>query len=693
MGDRILRFGRRIRDLYQVLLICRFSVLTLLTGIAFLIVASQGGEVLRALADRSIVSWLAFLVATLLWAGGGWYWSRCMLSFRYPNWPPVDDPLDPGRRAYVRGLIRWTPRIVGALSCLTVVAAIVLASVPYSSAYGDAAHAQGERQRLWALALCTAIVTVGFQLLVHFRRRWFARFFADSQDKSVPIGSWESIIHVPRATRIALAVSLAFTVVCFVGFTIRPLNLAIAPLLGAATIVLLAAAAWVPTGSALVYIGDRAGIPILSLLAVMLVVFSSWNDNHAVRALKDRPDAAVVQGSVHTYFESWRKDRNDAAPGKPTQVFIVAADGGGIRAAYWTALVLAALQDRYPAFARSVFAISGVSGGSLGGAVFAALVSEGARAKPLQCGTSGGSPGQLSRCTHAILSHDFLAPTLATMLYPDLVQRFLPVGIPYFDRGTTLEETFEHGWKDAAGTDRFAEPFAGLWTGNAAYRVPALVLNGTSVEQGRRLLTTNLPVRNEATATEFMDADDARAILGYDVRLSTAVNNSARFTYVSPGGRLRPAAYIVDGGYFENSGGTSAAEILAAAKPNPEDGTIVPIVIHISNDPEPESAETNVSNNAASEALTPIVTLLNSRTAHGVYATEALRRDVESRHGSFISFKLYQRGVPLPLGWALSSSATGEMQLQLAKYFRCDAENAQRIREWLGEPAIPCVAD
>jgi hypothetical protein len=58
---------------------------------------------------------------------------------------------------------------------------------------------------------------------------------------------------------------------------------------------------------------------------------------------------------------------------EPQLLIIVAAEGGGIRAAYWTAGILTRLVDCPPALADSLFAISAVSGGSLGAAVYVSL--------------------------------------------------------------------------------------------------------------------------------------------------------------------------------------------------------------------------------------------------------------------------------------------------------------------------------
>ena len=107
-------------------------------------------------------------------------------------------------------------------------------------------------------------------------------------------------------------------------------------------------------------------------------------------------------------------------------LYIVATEGGGIRAAYWTATVLGGIQDANPNFAPHLFAISGVSGGSLGAAVFSALLAE-------------PNPGLFKEKANLILGQDFLSPTLAAMLYPDLFQRFIPYPIAYFDRARSLE--------------------------------------------------------------------------------------------------------------------------------------------------------------------------------------------------------------------------------------------------------------
>ena len=68
------------------------------------------------------------------------------------------------------------------------------------------------------------------------------------------------------------------------------------------------------------------------------------------------------QGEIETYGARNR--------GQKFPIFVVAAQGGGYYAAYHSALFLARVADRCPNFGQHVFAISSVSGGSLGAAVF-----------------------------------------------------------------------------------------------------------------------------------------------------------------------------------------------------------------------------------------------------------------------------------------------------------------------------------
>jgi hypothetical protein len=67
----------------------------------------------------------------------------------------------------------------------------------------------------------------------------------------------------------------------------------------------------------------------------------------------------------------------------------------------------------------------------------------------------------------------------------------------------------------------------------------------------------------------FRAALDALALIGTDIPISTAVDNTDRFPFLSPEGALTPVkrkdktypTQIIDGGYFDNSGALTALEL------------------------------------------------------------------------------------------------------------------------------------
>ena len=104
----------------------------------------------------------------------------------------------------------------------------------------------------------------------------------------------------------------------------------------------------------------------------------------ALREAKNTSSASIEElaakrdvPNLPSSFEQWILSRPQfqmASENRKYPVFIVAAQGGGQYAAYHTALSLARLYDRCPRLKDHVFAISSVSGGSFGAAMFAELL-------------------------------------------------------------------------------------------------------------------------------------------------------------------------------------------------------------------------------------------------------------------------------------------------------------------------------
>jgi hypothetical protein len=150
---------------------------------------------------------------------------------------------------------------------------------------------------------------------------------------------------------------------------------------------------------------------------------------------------------------------------------------------------------------------------------------------------------------------------------------------------------------------------------------------------------------------------------GNDVRLSTAAHNSARFPLISPPGSVRSNVdqsivdRIVDGGYFENYGALGAKELaLAIHAVRPQ---LAPLVIVISNDPddlidpgddsnppmskgqlqaerrdELKRARAQVNTTEwVTDISTPVVSITNARTAHGLLGVAELRNALHDAIG------------------------------------------------------------
>src|SRR5262249_52896804 len=120
---------------------------------------------------------------------------------------------------------------------------------------------------------------------------------------------------------------------------------------------------------------------------------------------------------------------NGKNQGKPVPMLIIATAGGGIRAAYWTATVLQQLQRDFEKnnsyLDTYLFAISGVSGGSVGAMDYIAARHFGD--KPT-----------------TYLQSDFLAPAIASLVFADGPSNFLP-DFGQLDRGAALERSLESG--------------------------------------------------------------------------------------------------------------------------------------------------------------------------------------------------------------------------------------------------------
>ncbi|MFO0871424.1 MAG: patatin-like phospholipase family protein [Pirellulales bacterium] len=652
-------FLREVRDFLGVAWTMRFCLFA--SGIpAILILSPQAQEALRVHAENlpsAPLPSVALGGAALLFAFTTWYWSRALRILTdpqgeaLPNSPPPSDlrSFTVGQAAalaYLPTFCLLCPLVLTSSALLFAARSLPAPSPPVATeqsrspvrpqlanntamlAAAGFLDASGDRPATVYSAIRTpayvalsilALVGLLLALVLGVVSLWSARRWAPVAQLGIE-ARWQA---VGRRQRLLLQLTsvpggLLFAVVGLGG----PAGCLWTRFLGAPAVLLVATALIVPLGNTLVIYGHRSRLPLtlLALLAAALFSLLDLNDNHEIRRLQLDPSASPPNEERRDIYPSWelsqsfrewlqgRDDRDQFITlnerGEMTgsyPVFFVAAEGGGIRAAYQTALVLATLQDAQPTFARHTFCVSGVSGGSVGGAVYAALTAE-----------DDVSAGNWRSTVDSVLSHDLLSPLIATSLSPDLGQRFLPWPVARFDRARSLEYALEAAWREGArdDDDQLAQSLYAFCHDFPRRQVPALFFNTTDVTTGERVAVSthwilssaieplddgNLPAHHPdalpglPTLAEMFYPDNT------SLPLSTAAVLSARFPFVTPSGYLaqepgtsasnpiprRRKRRFVDGGYFDNSGLATIEDILVVLRSEKAPFPWHPVILRI----------------------------------------------------------------------------------------------------------------
>jgi hypothetical protein len=406
---------------------------------------------------------------------------------------------------------------------------------------------------------------------------------------------------------------------------------------------------WLPFLSLLSGVGRQVRAPLIIglfvLIAALLVVLG---DNHSVRRINAKNtvghDVDISPIPLQLAVTMWMAENKcDAASASCPRPIIIAAAGGASRAAFFMATITGHFMQETTSHGLDpnqvrdrLFAISSVSGGSVGAVVVTAALDAKKDSNDHPCIQSpvplwwGVTINNWRDCFEALTSGDFLSADFIGFAFNDM----FPFG-NWRDRAAVLEDAWTRRYNAVVNrADKLDDPpkckgldcpFLTLRP-HTGHWIPLLVLNGTSEATGGRVVTTPLdstyipenscPTGDDASKCPlFLQADRFHDLLdtdvqsdswfpwlgGFeryllagpkfdDVRLSTAAHNSARFPLISPPGTVRNnkdqaiVDRILDGGYFENYGALGAKELalaVHAVQPN-----LAPLVIVISNDPE-----------------------------------------------------------------------------------------------------------
>ena len=402
-------------------------------------------------------------------------------------------------------------------------------------------------------------------------------------------------------------------------------------------------------------------------------------------------------------FDAWLDTMVGCAPDGQVPLVLVAAEGGGIRAAAWTTAILAQFARDGECAARSVFLSSGVSGGSVGLALAATSEPTLATDPDLPWNGAQYADGLLATL-EGINSSTTLPTAVSGLIVTDTLAATTGLRLPNYldgqqawrDRAALIEDSWRSG----------APELAAPWDGNLAAPTGYVVFNSTDVLTGCRVIVSQVklgegesgsttdelpgPRCDEGSSEPALTLDLIKAYpegCPFAADWATAALLSARFPVVTPGGTIDLATacpesdvdsrfQLVDGGYAENSGLGLLADIAPElgriiAEHNADPGArplVVPTLVYIENSPgaylraEPPGA--------VSEIAVPSVGLSTAKTqvsvATWIQRTLAGLGDPCADCGT-ASTRVVIAGIStepslvVPLGWSLSQQSLSQL--------------------------------
>ncbi len=465
---------------------------------------------------------------------------------------------------------------------------------------------------------------------------------------------------------------------------------------------------WLPLGL------RQAAIALIPLVAVGGI--SAGIIRTGGGGIEGRPEEtqAKAGGDLAATFHAWLGERRTGSSRYP--VFVVAAQGGGIYAASTAGAFLATMQDHCPAFARHVFAISAVSGGSVGASLFNAALADSIargtnRKAPVDvepgCDSLFAKPGELSRRLRAVTQDDHISPVLA-YLVPDFLGGLIPSSLhlksgepdrgspcdsgrsPWGSRDRILEKSFIDSFKRSGPSSKGADddcpdqkernllvrPFSDGWSQKGD--LPALLLNATWVETGYRVAFAPFALQPFGGGTLY--SFDSLSKGPSDPTLISAAVISARFPGLMPPWtfKLDKGSHLtfVDGGYADSSGVSTAHQLYNKLKQVGGDDVDL-YLITLTDKSKALTAAAGVEPVGSMpvrswlyDVFAPLTTLLSVRDLQSRKAVTEARTELGEK---MIVVQLDQETFPLPLGWKLSGLSSDVIRLTLGDPARCTA--------------------
>lgn len=587
-----------IRGFFFPLAKIPFVIIILLVGFYALYLNDQGQDMMASFTAKSILrnSYLAlFQIFLVAWAVSIWNVARILLTaanfqqsiqsqvteqelinenindvIKSKDW--VVASIDPNYKNVLSFMIRWVPRFLALFPYFIYLLAYYQQSPAFSGRHPE--------------NYITIFIIIALHLLFMLFRKRIGKhiyhipvpYYPSKEAYSIEQEKSTYLVFVKARIIISSIFTLLMTFIMFL-YALWAAYLTPSGDGKPGLILLTAFTVYTLVGLLLNLMVNRFRIPVFMMLVLFAIIVAlKSNDNHTVQTIRSAQDDKILslRNSLtdSAYADYWiAKKQADGIldPAKAQNIFIIAAEGGGIRNAYWTYRVLYELQKLDSNFYKKTFAATGVSGGSIGLGFYYNY--------RFYCDEriqSGRDTAHFNDKLDTICSSDYLSRVTFGLMFPDLLQRFIPARIDSWDRSKMLANSFDDGFSERVndpGEHFLSNNYLNMWANPAtAYQRPVLLFNTIFNEDGIKALYA--PYR--LSDSYYANAMDLLFETNRSVPMKEAMTSSARFPLLTAPGLIWrdcdplnqkdnckdsvKLGHISDGGGFENTGIQTAVQ-------------------------------------------------------------------------------------------------------------------------------------
>ncbi len=392
---------------------------------------------------------------------------------------------------------------------------------------------------------------------------------------------------------------------------------------------------------------EALGVVILFVVLSVLVSYKIFDLRSAAYGLNYKQDPSEQPEynykTLHSIFSKEKyysdkkgeearllrwKNKTAGDTAKPPLV-IISVSGGGSRSAYWTFHALQYLDSiTNGRLFKNTVLITGASGGMIGAAYWRSVHDAYSR---------GILKDRYNPRYQNNMGKDLLNSIIFSLVSVDLVSPFNGITLAGYsysrDRGYAMEQEM------IRNTEGMFDKNLGYFKEReASGTIPMLLINGTIVNDGRKLLVASQPV-SYLTQPEFsigetapiIDAVDFSSFYSgqnpYNLRLTSALRMNATFPFILPVVKLpsRPRMNIMDAGLSDNFGIDLSSRYLFALRDWIKANTSDAILLQIRDTRENDVSSSSDESSLANMITDPVFVIQNKWEALQSYAQDYLK--------------------------------------------------------------------